>query len=451
MYYYSSTQKLLRALLDGSSIKAIDSLLQETNIQLDFYGTAFPYFNRKYSLLTAALEHLYGKRHRRVKSAEWEDFVVKRLLEKGANPKADPETLHLAVKEGIIPDQLLSHYPTLTNTYYRIQQEGKSVDIPLFTYFCLYSSRFSKESALRLIQKDPNILKEETSTGEKPLDFILRVWNKNFKKTETRNLSAILDLFSQEEVNASASAHEKAQNGKFVLDLIKHGLDVHSIKDQNGNGLMFLTLKNIYENVPYEDGYEVFHHLKRTNIDLNAQNNQGETPLTALLKLESIYRGTQSKGYTKTPLHEAHFFIKETDVDVSMPNKKGETPLICLAKQSYLAKLSKEQTLFAAKLMTLMIEKGADPFKKDATGNSAICYIENNKRMPSHTKAVLLNYLYTLGKPATQEECDLARQTIVETFQKMDAFQKMQPTCVAHAQTPAQTSSVNTLERGTQD
>lgn len=380
--YFSPTKRLLRALLNGADIETIKKLLRHPKVKIDFYGKPNPFKSARYSLLTAGLQQFHNNKVT-LKPLEWQTYVQRALLAKGADPKLDPNTLFLAIHTGCITDELLNKYSSLTNNYSTFSIFGRNTKIPLLATFCLTSPAFSRELAGKLIQKDPALLQEKTKDNQPIIDFILESWMWRQGLTDEWNLSTILDVFPKEMINNSPKAHQCALSLYHTIELLEHGLDVH-IKDKDKNGLLFLTLKEIYrDSSNNEYNYKVFDYLKKTNIDVNAKNNQGETILTAVLKFKERIGGSCIfHGYDTltTPLCLAQKLVKETDIDVNLTNDAGETALICLAKQPCLKTMeSFNQLEEAYQFMQLLLDRGADPFAKDNHGNTALGYIQHSE------------------------------------------------------------------------
>ena len=137
-----------------------------------------------------------------------------------------------------------------------------------------------------------------------------------------------------------------------IHQMIKANVDINA---KNNNGDTPLHIAFSPENLS-PSRISIIDFLIKNGADVNAKNNNGDTPLLLLTKARLIYSHMLKK-------------LVEKGADVNAKNNNGETPLFLLIKSS----------LHNSVMLKILIEKGADVNAKNNEGDTALHSLLSNR------------------------------------------------------------------------
>jgi ankyrin repeat protein len=127
---------------------------------------------------------------------------------------------------------------------------------------------------------------------------------------------------------------------------------------------------------------KIYDLLNFSNLDIHAEDNDGNTPLDSAIDMEIIkYLMEQGANNSSKALLsaseqgqlEAIQYLIENNSDIEIKNEKGQTPLILLSMRT-----SWMMDQLAA--VTYLVEQNADIQAKDNEGKSALDWAKENGR-----------------------------------------------------------------------
>lgn len=157
------------------------------------------------------------------------------------------------------------------------------------------------------------------------------------------------------------------QNRNFEITelLLKYGADC-SLEDQNGNCVLFQALEEpSWEETTFLNLWEVVKDAK--TLDIDRTNKNGTTLLYLAVKREwtqavIVLVGKKVIASKKISLHQSFVKLYLLKANVNFANSSGATPLMLAAFR------------YNESIVEILLQTGADVFKRDNSGRTALCY-----------------------------------------------------------------------------
>ena len=294
--------------------------------------------------------------------------------------KNTPEVIEFLIKQGAdvnaksrnnLTALMLSHHPKVA---LKLIEYGAIVHMKTWTTALIYACQENKASSLiklllnhkdaNHISDDKNIVSCINNTCEAGRTALMNICQYGKSKDSFKTLQLLLDAGSDLNMRTNSGSNAlmltclNNKNGhKMAASLLNNGADIYA-KDNHGNNLLgYACLNNCIST-------QMIDFLIDAGIDMNEKNNSGNTPLS-----NYCYTGCSYNVLEMLCKHGAH---------VNVSNNMGRTPLmsICDTKKD------------ASSLVQLLIDYGADVYKKSVNHKIALEMIRNKKNM-----AVMLKYM----------------------------------------------------------
>ena len=199
------------------------------------------------------------------------------------------------------------------------------------------------------------------------------------------------------------------QNGnhKKAIDIFRHliklGLDVKAPVDSNGETLLHRCYKNKVDNID-----EFINVIIENGADIHAKTQH---------KKPERFRYDYTFQFGGEPLHfiSSICFEKKTfetffkyGADPNVPNSFGKTPFMVLVHSSMCLFTQTQNQNDTFEIVKMFIDNGADIYKEDEFGNTALDWICHNRHILPKIRTQIIKYLdsknmITKIKPQTNQ------------------------------------------------